>query len=867
MESMHKQYAWRKFGGFLMVALILVGVFAPVTLSVQNQGSYTLQTLSAHAQQTAQDGLNNTQNLKDICQGSPGWQLLDGDQIACSIMIFTSLSLFKVTGFLATVSGRLFDFMLHYTIQSSTYAQSDFIETGWGILRDLANIIFIVGLIIAALAIMLSGTISIGNGKKMLAMIIVAALLVNFSLFFTQVIVDASHILARTFYNQINTESVNVQDTLNSVQGEDISASVSGSAASPISVALLDTMDPQKLILDSEIVTQPSFSWSVIVILYVFMSVIHGVLIFTFLSLALLFVGRTVALMFGMIVSPFAFATLGTPLQNKPYVGFDAWLKDTTNNAFMVPVFLFFLYLTVLFMGGALGDIKQSLGSDLGATLGQKMINVVIPMSLIIGLLLGGKKAAAKMASEIAGQVNSLVGKGVGMLAGTALTVGAGGATLVAGGIARGAAAGAGKLLNKGAEISERGGWKNKIGGSLVKGLGSATGSFSHKVKNANVDIRSKKLFGQDLAGAAAAMGFGGLNNGVGKYTSAQAREDEMLKAERERRQREIEFSQRDLLKDKTKAQEDQANARAEKDIIEGSDEFLAAENEMEGKIKQQEEKIATTQEEVYQAQEALDQARKDAKIAGKDPSKDITVINAQAQVNAAQRELSQEKDKKTTMDKMLKDGSFIYKDTDPDSDGFGKVKESIKEETEILKKIEELERQKLLSNKKTRSPEEQAELVNLNTTHGTYDEKNLENAKADLNAVRTKPGNENNEMGTRYKQANDTIKKFDKDIKQIDRKMQAAKSKILRQEVEMMNSFFMRLSHGIGASIPGVVLGGAGLALAGAPMGSFAMAGLAGAVGSSAISGAERWAHGFTEKDRAQLQQMFRATAKKDDK
>src|SRR3972149_11518169 len=43
------------------------------------------------------------------------------------------------------------------------------------------------------------------NWKKTLVLIVIAALLINFSLFFTKIIVDASNILAWAFYQGIST--------------------------------------------------------------------------------------------------------------------------------------------------------------------------------------------------------------------------------------------------------------------------------------------------------------------------------------------------------------------------------------------------------------------------------------------------------------------------------------------------------------------------------------------------------------------------------------------------------------------------------------------------------------------------------------
>ncbi len=71
--------------------------------------------------------------------------------------------------------------------------------------RDLSNVFFILILIYVGIKL----TLGIGghDSKKTVGLVVVLALIINFSLFFSNVIYDSSNILASVFYNKINVES------------------------------------------------------------------------------------------------------------------------------------------------------------------------------------------------------------------------------------------------------------------------------------------------------------------------------------------------------------------------------------------------------------------------------------------------------------------------------------------------------------------------------------------------------------------------------------------------------------------------------------------------------------------------------------
>jgi hypothetical protein len=73
----------------------------------------------------------------------------------------------------------------------------------WRILRDIGNIMLIFGFLAVGITTILNVE-WYGGGKKMLPMMLVAAVFLNFSLFISEAVIDAGNLFATQFYTQIN---------------------------------------------------------------------------------------------------------------------------------------------------------------------------------------------------------------------------------------------------------------------------------------------------------------------------------------------------------------------------------------------------------------------------------------------------------------------------------------------------------------------------------------------------------------------------------------------------------------------------------------------------------------------------------------
>jgi len=110
-----------------------------------------------------------------------------------------------VFGTLLWMSGALLDYTIThfvvgfgytYTAQGIGFA----IDTLWSKIRDFFNLIFIFGLVYIGFRMILNSSDS--SAKKALGTLIIAALLINFSLFITKTVIDFSNIAAKQFVEQ-----------------------------------------------------------------------------------------------------------------------------------------------------------------------------------------------------------------------------------------------------------------------------------------------------------------------------------------------------------------------------------------------------------------------------------------------------------------------------------------------------------------------------------------------------------------------------------------------------------------------------------------------------------------------------------------
>ncbi len=188
------------------------------------------------------------------------------------------------------------------------------IQNMWTVVRDIANIVFIFGFLYIGIMTIFRPDSS--RVKGLLAQLIIAALLINFSLFFVQIIVDISSLFAGEIHKYIP-----------SGEGTDIGLEYAHLMGL---TGLYGDLPPEQL---QKLTGGGAFAFFVIGTIFM---MIAG---FVMAAGAVLLIVRFVALVLFMIFSPLLFAAA-------IFMDMKEYWKKLINYALFAPAFLFLLYLS-----------------------------------------------------------------------------------------------------------------------------------------------------------------------------------------------------------------------------------------------------------------------------------------------------------------------------------------------------------------------------------------------------------------------------------------------------------------------------------------------------------------------------------------
>lgn len=423
--------------------------------------------------------------------------------------------IFRPSSFLFAKTGQLLDFTVGYSVRDQSY-RSSFVVEGWGVVRDFCNMFFIFILLYIAF-----GTILKLNGvktKEMIINVVIIGLLINFSLFATQVIIDASNILTRVFYN---SQTIQIGPKVNGV----VQNETGPSGEIKLSEGIVAKIKPQELIFEASEVgripikgdvgdeqqkTNGGISSGTFILVVLLASTVNIVGLWVFLTCSFIFIIRVVGLWLAMIFAPLAFFSYTIPaMQEWEMVGWKKWWPETLKMAFIGPVFVFFMYLIIKFLETGLGLADAS--NSWGTNKMDLVLKVFVPFIFIMILLLKAKDITMKMS----GKIGESATKAAKIAGGVALGAATGGAAML-GRQTLGRAAANISQSNKFRDWAASHGKFGKIASKAIGGVGA--GSF---------DARGVKVMGKDLSSTGLKVG---KNVKTGGFT--KSREEKVKKEE-----------------------------------------------------------------------------------------------------------------------------------------------------------------------------------------------------------------------------------------------------------------------------------------------------------------------------------------------
>ncbi|MEX2013421.1 MAG: hypothetical protein WD897_00700 [Parcubacteria group bacterium] len=403
-----------------------------------------------------------------------------GSDVLLAPFGWIAILLLQLASLLTYLGGVILNFVIQFTVvdMAKNISEAGAINDAWRVIRDVANMGFIFVLLYAAIQTILG----IGSDtKKLIVNIVVVAILINFSLFFTKLVIDASNVLAITFYDAI----------------------APGALSSNANIGLSNRlMEPLKLTSLWDIKgLELLYKGKTMIIIGVMGTIVSLIAAFVFFAVAIMFIIRFVVLIFVLILSPIAFMAFVLP-QLKKYG--DQWKDALIGQAFFAPIYFMLTWIVIVVSRGLFkntdGDLATAFGglSADGSTVTSPpvesvalLVNFIIMIALLIASLIIAKKWADKAGPGATGLTKWAMGA-------------AGGATLgMAGRFGRGTVGRAGALLGDSEELKKRAA-KGGVGGIAAR-LALATG---RKTAGASFDVRGTGLGGTLQAGQAQKGGF-----------------------------------------------------------------------------------------------------------------------------------------------------------------------------------------------------------------------------------------------------------------------------------------------------------------------------------------------------------------------
>lgn len=307
-----------------------------------------------------------------------------------------------VLSWILTVMGNLLDHSINFSLDMTNISSIPGIKIGWVIIRDLVNMVFIFILLYIAISTIL-GTDGAAT-KKTLANMVMAIILINFSMYIAGLIIDAGNIVALTFRSAIVTQGT------------------SGGLGAVI-------MNASKL---SEAYEPSGLGYTSFISAAV-RAILMSVTIYAFFLASMLFVVRIVSFMILLILSPIGFIGNLSPKfaeQSKK------WWSTLINQTLVAPVFLFFFYIIAQITSSD-GLFRNTLGTQDAMDV-TYYFNFVIIIALILVAVKLSKQFSGELGGKVAGFA-STIGK---MALGAAGAATIGGLAIAGRGIAgRGASA------------------------------------------------------------------------------------------------------------------------------------------------------------------------------------------------------------------------------------------------------------------------------------------------------------------------------------------------------------------------------------------------------------------------------------------
>ncbi len=277
------------------------------------------------------------------------------------------------------LSGILLNAALNATLHISDLVNKvPAIGLTWRTIRDFSSIFFIFLLIYASISTILGlkGT----TPKQLIVNIVMCGLLINFSLFFTKVIIDTSNVVSLGFYNAIAPDNATADGGISNIFSQSLRVVT---VYNPTGVQKAAKADFEKR------VGPGMFLGSIV------MFIAAG----SFFVVSIMLIVRIAILIILMAFSPLYFLSLVLPATGEMS---SKWLKLLTGQALFAPIYLAIIYVvmrivsspqfgSMMYGGDANPSFSQAFidGGAVGVVLNYIIVIILLNMALVVARQFG----------------------------------------------------------------------------------------------------------------------------------------------------------------------------------------------------------------------------------------------------------------------------------------------------------------------------------------------------------------------------------------------------------------------------------------------------------------------------------------------
>jgi hypothetical protein len=313
-------------------------------------------------------------------------------------------TILTLANLLLGISGALLNWVVVKTVFQfgSLIGNSPGLLISWGIMRDIGNMLLLFGFIFMGLMTILD--LHSFPTRKAIPQLIIFAILMNFSLFAAEAVIDTSNALSSVMYKQTNT------DPCGNIGGG-ILGSAGGTNGAINANCVVDYGIAGHIMQSTGLSSmfQINGSFSTQVVTYIGLALFSTIGAVVMFATSIMLVIRVVVLSFIMIAAPIGFAGMAVPPLRKFA---NTWWHNLISQSFFAPVLFLLIFVSLKvtdsFAGAnTRGSLAAALTSSDASVMGIIMIFVIVIGFLVASLMVAKSMGAAgaSFAIEKAGGV------------------------------------------------------------------------------------------------------------------------------------------------------------------------------------------------------------------------------------------------------------------------------------------------------------------------------------------------------------------------------------------------------------------------------------------------------------------------------